>query len=328
MQRKRFYFGFTLVELLVVIAIIGVLMGLLLPAVQQAREAARTIQCTNNLKQLAIAAKNHESAITSYPTGGWHYYMVGDADRGMGVSQPGSWLFCILPYMEHAALYQLSALGENPDAAPSSRKKENGKTLITTSIPTFHCTTRRKPKLYSYCNSGTIGKIYNANTPSSVSRGDYAANIGDQSSSETTSTTQPASYPEAVNFAFTPPTSHTGIVYRFSAITGSDITDGQTNTFFCGEKYLMPGHYESGQCAADNEGVFFGCDNDNQRTSYAQPAQDRAGFNDTSRWGSAHPGATGMAMCDASVRRISYSTELSIWRNMSNRQDGNATPEL
>ena len=321
--------GVTLVELLVVIAIIGMLMGLLLPAVQQAREAARSTQCSNNLKQLVTGAMNHVSIVESYPTGGWHYYMVGDADRGFGESQPGSWYFCILPYIEQSALYQLSALGENPNSAPSGTKKANGLTLITTPIPMFHCPSRRKAKLYTYGsgNTGTAGKIYNANSSSSVARGDYAASFGDNSGSSETNSLTPASYPEAVNFNLTPPAS-TGVVFRFSAVKDSDITDGQTNTIFCGEKYLMPGHYESGACTADNEGVFFGCDNDNQRSSHDQPTQDRIGFNSLTMWGSAHSGTVGMAMCDGSVRRISYSTNLSVWHNLGNREDGNVTSAL
>lgn len=105
--------GFTLVELLVVIAIIGILVGLLLPAVQAAREAARRMQCTNNLKQLGLANHNFESTFKSLPLG-----VIGEWDdaanavfsggsTGISMSQAPSYslLVQLMPYMEQAALY-------------------------------------------------------------------------------------------------------------------------------------------------------------------------------------------------------------------------------
>ena len=92
--------GFTLVELLVVIAIIGVLVALLLPAVQQAREAARRSSCMNNLRQLAIALHNHHDAKGTLPPGGTYY--------GLCCTPPTytTWTIEILPFMEQQNIYQ------------------------------------------------------------------------------------------------------------------------------------------------------------------------------------------------------------------------------
>ena len=96
--------GFTLVELLVVITIIGVLIALLLPAVQSAREAARQTQCQNNLKQLALAIDQHVTATGRYPSNGWGHTYIGDADRGSDDKQPGGWIYNVLPYLEQQGL--------------------------------------------------------------------------------------------------------------------------------------------------------------------------------------------------------------------------------
>src|SRR5262249_4625949 len=135
--KTRSSLGFTLVELLVVIAIIGVLVALLLPAVQSAREAARRAECKNHLKQLGLAVIMHTDTHKFFPTGGWGARWLGDPDRGFGLRQPGGWGYNILPFIEEQALHDLGAGGN--DAA----KKTSRATLFQTPIGAMYCPSRR-----------------------------------------------------------------------------------------------------------------------------------------------------------------------------------------
>jgi prepilin-type processing-associated H-X9-DG protein len=131
-----------LVELLVVIAIIGILISLLLPAVQAAREAARRAQCVNNLKQLALGCLNHESAVKTFPTAGWAAPCIGHPDAGVGVTQPGGWLFNIMPYIEEAQLYKSQA------GLTGATLLGAAKATVTTPLAAFYCPSRRPAQLY------------------------------------------------------------------------------------------------------------------------------------------------------------------------------------
>lgn len=111
---RRLRLAFTLVELLVVIAIIGILIAILLPAVQAAREAARRMQCSNNLKQQGLALHNYHSAHNKFPPGGRGLVTVGteyDWANGQGMS----WMAAILPYSEQGQTYNASDAGSSFD---------------------------------------------------------------------------------------------------------------------------------------------------------------------------------------------------------------------
>ncbi|MGN1275049.1 MAG: DUF1559 domain-containing protein, partial [Thermoguttaceae bacterium] len=130
--------GFTLVDLLVIILILLVVAAFFPPGLQQAREAARQMQCGNNLKNQALAALNHEATFKTYPSGGWNVNYVGDPDRGFGKGQPGTWTFSLLPFIEQLELFQTGST----EKAESCELKENSK-VLETPIHLFLCPSRR-----------------------------------------------------------------------------------------------------------------------------------------------------------------------------------------
>jgi hypothetical protein len=322
-----------LVELLVVIAIIGILIALLLPAVQAAREAARRVQCSNQLKQLGLAAQYHVNAHGFFPSGGWGDYWVGAPDMGTGKNQPGGWPYQLLNYMEQA-----SGRSAGRGMGDSALTMEAAKQMISKAVSGFNCPSKRQSIPYPYYR----GPFFNANDPGVVGRSDYAANLGDVC--YFANDVGPASVEAAQTYAWRhgdaymryykmPP--HTGIVYQRSEIKIAQITDGTSHTYLFGEKNLAPEHYTSGKALNDDQSMYNGHDQDNLRSTYvgakgtqfvARPDRPYTDGNTEGdcmySFGGPHPGVWVCVFCDGSVHTISYLLEPIIHQRLGNREDG------
>jgi prepilin-type N-terminal cleavage/methylation domain-containing protein len=315
--------GFTLVELLIVIAIIGILVLLLLPAVQQAREAARRLSCKNNLKQMAMAALQHHQQSGNYPTGGWGWDWIGDADRGHGRHQPGGWAFNILPFMEQGNLYEKA--GDGDPNAVSQQQLENARFVQRTVLAMYTCPSRRGAQRFQLQRGTYIGEnaASNFSEDNTVARSDYAINCGDQKHNEFFAGPRISGFDFANDDAWSGWHDKdwlTGISFERSEIR--NIIDGASNTYLIGEKYINADHYTTGRDPSDNEGWCTGYDNDNYRNGYYLPIQDRAGYTSTMRFGSVHANGFNISLCDASVHTINYSISEDIHRRLANRRNG------
>jgi len=313
--------GFTLVELLVVISIIGILMSMLMPAVQQARESARRVQCKNNLNNIAKATLLHVSNHKFYPTGGWGWGWAGDPDRGFTRKQPGGWMYNILPYMEEAGLHDLGK------GQADAQKRAAGVIRVGTAISLFNCPTRRRPEQTPYIHGSPY---YNINMPKLIARTDYAGNGGDTGFRFNGNTKGPdvaalkwtskqiddASIPENMNSS--------GIISLRSEWTSASVKDGESKTYLAGERYLYFSTYDTGSPADDDQGWDVAYDWDNVRWTNQPPLFDQVlgtkndGFE---FFGSAHQQVFNMAFCDGSVTTISYEMDPNLHRVLGHRRD-------
>ncbi|HEY3964852.1 MAG TPA: DUF1559 domain-containing protein [Planctomycetaceae bacterium] len=211
--RKR---GFTLIELLVVIAIIAVLVSLLLPAVQQAREAARRTQCKNNLKQLGLALHNYADVQGRLPPGGTYPSGSGITD-GSNNGWGTCWMTRLLPYMDQVNLYQLYNFNV-------AAKDSSNATVVGTVIPSL------------MCPSDTVGDPWVNGSWPAFAKGNFAANfgIGNPWSSSGFSNVQTRGPMRAQDFY--------GAKF-------SEVMDGLSNTVFVGE--IIAGKY-----AGDERGAW------------------------------------------------------------------------
>jgi prepilin-type N-terminal cleavage/methylation domain-containing protein/prepilin-type processing-associated H-X9-DG protein len=294
--------AFTLVELLVVIAIIGILIALLLPAIQASREAARRMQCTNNLKQIGTAVSSHVDAQSHYPSGGWGYDWLGDPDRGYGKQQPGGVFYNILPGLEQLKLHDM---GKGMSVAS---KKKMANLLSRTPQVVYNCPTRRPAMPFLITQSATSGSVAtNADSNSAndnySARGDYAACVG--------STPVHFNYSSDANANTS---EFNGVCYARSTVKNKDIRRGASHTMFAGEKNLDPNYYFSSTAMGDDQSVYNGFDFDNCRSTSSVPRHDQKSFADATIFGGAHASICNFVFCDGSVQAISYNVDATTFK--------------
>jgi prepilin-type N-terminal cleavage/methylation domain-containing protein/prepilin-type processing-associated H-X9-DG protein len=323
--------GFSLVELLTVIAIIGLLIQMLLPAIQSAREAARNTACISNVGQLNKAALAFESAQHYFPSSGWGRNWTGDPDRGVGKNQPGGWCYQLLPYIEQQSLYDLGK-GESTE-----NKLELNQNRLGTPVNLFICPSRRECKAYPYTPVSV--EPANFKMPEKVAKTDFAGNGGDINPEHPNGNQGPKNFAEVDNGLFDKWHDHkeiTGVIFQRSQVRMDDISDGYSNTYLIGEKYRdKRDHYQGEKHdPGDNESAFQGHDAETVRYCYDREDCELPPFRDSFvqtmfshpkpyyAWGSRHPNGFNMSFCDGSVRQVSFDIDFKVHCNLGNRRDG------
>ncbi|WP_425619297.1 DUF1559 domain-containing protein [Anatilimnocola sp. NA78] len=312
LARRSFHRGFTLVELLVVIAIIGVLVALLLPAVQAAREAARRIQCSNHLKQIGLGFQNHSDTYQLLPTAGsapatgWNgadHFRAWVTATGVAPSpavgtpalhanQSWNWAYQILPFIEQTALWT----------------NQNDDFVKATPVKIYFCPSRHPPQIWSINAGGTNGLRAQL---------DYAGCKGSQNNGSD----------GAVTFSRNA---------NLETCRLKSITDGLSNTMLVGERCQSVGwyyKYEPLESDWHRGGWVAGprstSDSQTSLKGTVAPLQDFLATSNASKiaiagtFGSAHPAGFNVVLCDGSVRLVSYNVALPVFLNFAKRDDGN-----
>ncbi|WP_231691094.1 DUF1559 family PulG-like putative transporter [Aureliella helgolandensis] len=322
--------AFTLVELLVVISIIGILVGLLLPAVQAAREAARAMQCQNNLHQIGLATHMFHDTLKAFPPARYQPRPDAPADRACGGEQT-TWLVRIMPFIEQASAearwdYSIAYADHSPEireftvasyCCPSRRTASSARgegvvVAATTTWITLPCGCK-----VPVTTSG-VEQISGA-------VGDYGGNHGDLSPG---SSGLPSDFYYGGN--------GNGVIISSHAKCNSDvpldwtdklrmshITDGLSSTFLSGEMHVPLGKLGS----SPEDAFIFNGDHVFNSTRVGGPTvpivqNNRDEGNGLVSWGSWHPGVCHFVLADGSVRGITKTIDTETLGNLCNRADG------
>lgn len=350
-RRSRLFYdrlprGFTLVELLVVIAIIGVMVGLLLPAVQAAREAARRMQCSNHLKQIALATMNYESTYRALPSGpvdgdpraiartggaanpaGFNYATGGVCCRA-ATRSGWSAQYRILPFLEGSAVYELGR--DDPPFWPAVNGNGGENDVAAQLVSTFYCPSRRAPTGYGGGRFGrtdyaSCGGFYHGRPDSRVNFIPPAPLGAPQLGTRTAAN---GGQQRGRSGAISWPGAHQKRIL-------ADIIDGTSNTIVFSEKALH--NREHGRDGGDNERwnnpgwdecvVRWHFPPKSDTNTFAPDRDSGQGTNWNRYFGAAHPGGLNAAFLDGSVRTFSFSVDAVTWMHLCISDDGQVINE-
>ena len=322
---RRHRSAFTLVELLVVIAIIGVLVALLLPAVQQAREAARRIQCTNNLKQIGLALHNYHDSQKSLPSG--EFWLPLRTPEGAWIHwSHWSWAVKTLPYVEDSALYQTA------DLTQPAMQGANIQEIILSTPPLFQCPSNAlnasQPR---FANEQTFRQ--------EIGECDYAANSGDHACGgdfgigADPTVGAPPEYPFCANTFSSQgyrEGSHPlrGVIGRFGwAARFREIKDGNSKTFAVGEcigLFSLNQNFGTQSWALTSHPINWRNDRFlNNRQLW--PTEANPQWGDGLVFRSLHPGGAQFVFCDGSVQFVSEDIDHPTYMALSSRAASEVT---
>jgi len=352
--------GFTLVELLVVIAIIGILVALLLPAIQAAREAARRAQCVNNIKQLGIASHNYLSAKKDVLPGGLFQEF-----RTPGGYQGQSFFIYLMPYMENQAIYDRWDFGTTPTSRGNNCVNPDSPSASL--IPSLLCPSDNPTEKVTKVAASGGSSGNGANFTGYYSVTSYAGNHGSKNYYPTQSPTGSDSTDNGMFYVIAAPGSTAGVCYppfppsakpcvrHDKGVALKTVTDGTSKTLFFGERYNQDSIFDGLQ-SPDRNDLFihqfalWGWMGDFKGTAHVTrsagdspitgfrgvinrqcPASCASGGNyqceddRLQTWGSGHPGGANFVMVDSSTRFITDSINSEVLIAISTRNSASTS---
>ncbi len=306
--------AFTLIELLVVIAIIGILIALLLPAVQKVREAANRMSCQNNLKQIGLAIHNYHDVYNQLPP------------ARVGRDAYATWPILVAPFLEAQNLANLWDIHK-------TFQEQSDEARLTT-LKVFFCPSRRAPMTSPPDQNGVDGQDGNGHLEGAC--GDYACCDGDGFDRNTQDANGAMISPLVVNPNVGDNNPYPKPILSFRSRTSFEkITDGLSNTFLVGEKHVREG--ELGWAADGDDDYYSGFSYSSAQRSAGwyidssgarqnKPLMKMTDAASTIRFGSWHTGICNFVFCDGSVHSVPNNIDIDVLRRLAVRNDGEVIP--